>query len=144
MYLTKVTPRINCYNQHFFAFTPECSHPCADDQFGVKGLSADAGFLPKDSIQESPLPQTIKKALGNIIDEDEVDKFLHINYEAPEIQAAVMRANMPLARIVVFCPPCLPAITTAVAICEDQENEISQWRVRVEYVKSFSTILLRP
>lgn len=115
-----------------FAFTPECDYGCTGGDFGVKGLSSNKGFLTNRSVEESPLPKAIKTALGNVIEEYDVDRYLQVNYEVADLQADIMKASMPVARIVIFCPPCVSAITTAVAMCRDQENAIEEWRVRVE------------
>lgn len=137
MYAAEVTPLTNFYCQHFFAFTPQCSNDCTDNQFGVKSLSSDAGFVSQANVDKSPLPKAIIKARGPLVDDYDVDKYFHINYEASEIQAAVMRANMPLARVIIFCPPCVSAITTGIALCKDREEAVAEWRVRVEYVLGF-------
>lgn len=55
--------------------------------------------------------------------------------QAPQIQAGIIKAGMQVARTVIFCPPCISAIATACSICCSQaDDQMTQWRVRVEYV----------
>lgn len=127
------------YRHHFFAFTPACMHlqdgrPCQDDQFGVTNLSGKPGFIPNDGINESNLSKHIVDCVGGVVKSYDADNYMQINYEAPKIQAAVMHANMPLARFIVHCPPCISAITTAVHLCQENEDAITEWSVRVESV----------
>lgn len=124
----------DAYPHYLFAITPECGGDCQDGNFGVKSLSSRPGFLHGNDVAKSQLPNAIITSLGGIIDEFDAMKYMEVNYEAPRIQAEVMRATMPIARVVFFCPPCVTAITTAVNICKSQENAITEWRVRVEYV----------
>lgn len=65
---------------------------------------------------------------------DDASNYMQINYEAPDIQAAVMQANMPLARFIIYCPPCISAITTAVHLCQENEDVLTEWSVRIESV----------
>lgn len=109
-------------------------HPCQDDQFGVTNLSGKPGFIPNDGINESNLSKHIVKCIGSVVKEYDASDYMQINYGAPEIQAAVMHANMPLARFIVHCPPCISAITTAVHLCQANEDAITEWLVRVESV----------
>lgn len=127
------------YRHLLFAFTPDCmrlqdGQPCQDDQFGVSNLSGKPGFLPNDGIGESSLSKQIVKCIGSIVDTFDASNYMQINYEAPQIQAAVMQANMPLARFIVHCPPCISAITTAVYLCQKNDNDITEWSVRIESV----------
>lgn len=91
----------------------------------------------------SPLPQAIVRSIGPLVDEHDVDRYLLINYEASDIQAAVMRAHMPLARVCIFVPPCLQAVATAMAVCKVEQTEVTEWRVRVEYVSPSISYLFR-
>lgn len=128
----KVWPSKGLYNTYLFAFTPECSNGCEDDQFGVKGLSSDVGFLFEDGLDESPLAKAIVKSLDGVVSPYDIDRFLQLDYPAVDIQAAVMEASMPLAQVYIFCPPCLSAIAAAVALCRCKESIVTKWLVRVE------------
>ncbi|KAG6359046.1 hypothetical protein INS49_012566 [Diaporthe citri] len=108
-------------------------HPCQDDQFGVTNLSGKPGFIPNDGINESNLSKHIVECVGGVVKSYDADNYMQINYEAPHIQAAVMRANMPLARFIVHCPPCISAVTTAVHLCQGNEDAITEWLVRVDH-----------
>lgn len=112
-------------------------HPCQDDQFGVTNLSGKPGFIPDDDIGESNLSKQIVKCIGSVVCEYSAGEYMQINYEAPKIQAAVMHANMPLARFIIHCPPCISAITTAVHLCQANDDAITEWLVRVESVLIF-------
>lgn len=132
-------PKNKGYRHFLFAFTPECvrlqdGHPCKDDQFGATNLSGKPAFLPNDNVSDSNLSKQIIKCVGSVVSDYEANNYMQINYEAPEIQAAVMHANMPLARFIVYCPPCVSAITTAVHLCQENEDVITEWLVRVESV----------
>ena len=136
---TEVVPANKGYRHFFFAFTPECMRledgvPCQDNQFGVTNLSGKPGFVPNDCISDSNLSKQIVKCVGAVVSEFDASNYMQINYEAPDIQAAVMHANMPLARFIVHCPPCISAITTAVHLCQENEDAITQWSVRIESV----------
>jgi hypothetical protein len=136
---TEVVPANKGYRHFFFAFTPECPRledgkPCQDNEFGVTNLSGKAGFIANGLVSDTNLSQQIIKCVGSVVSEFDASNYMQINYEAPEIQAAVMHANMPLARFIVHCPPCIGAITTAVNLCQANEDAITQWSVRIESV----------
>ncbi|KAG8168358.1 hypothetical protein KVR01_001107 [Diaporthe batatas] len=126
-----VPAKVPGYKHFLFAFTPECMRledgkPCQDNQFGVTNLSGKPGFIPHDRVGDSNLSKQIVKCVGSVVSEFDASNYMQINYEAPDIQAAVMHANMPLARFIVYCPPCISAITTAVHLCQDNEDAITQ------------------
>ncbi|KAJ0118991.1 hypothetical protein J7T55_013226 [Diaporthe amygdali] len=134
----EVVPANRGYRHYFFAFTPQCmrlesGHPCQDDQFGVTNLSTKPGFIPNERVDQSNLSKHIIKSVGAVVREHEASDYMQINYGAPEIQAAVMHANMPLARFIVHCPPCISAITTAVHLCQANKDAITEWSVRVDH-----------
>ena len=136
---TEVVSANKGYWHYFFAFTPECmrleeGQPCQDDQFGVTNLNGKPGFIPNGGIDNSSLSKQIVNCIGEVVGDYDASNYMQINYEAPEIQAAVMRANMPLARFIVYCPPCISAITTAVHLCQENGDVISEWSIRVESV----------
>lgn len=140
-------PRPEQYCRYIFAFTPKCpgggqvgsSRPCQDVQFGVNALSSNSGFIDKNRIAISRLSKAISNAVKTIIYASDPEKYLQINYEMAEIQAAVAEATLPLARVLIFCAPCTTAIKTAVEICDSQQTHITECIVRVEYVsKSLS------
>ncbi|POS80349.1 hypothetical protein DHEL01_v201272 [Diaporthe helianthi] len=126
-----VVPANKGYRHFFFAFTPECMRhedvrPCQDNQFGVTNLSGKPGFVPNNRIGDFNLSKQIVKCVGSVVSEYDASNYMQINYEAPNIQAAVMQANMPLARFIIYCPPCVSAITTAVHLCQVNEDAITE------------------
>ncbi|KAJ4415281.1 putative DNA helicase ino80 [Gnomoniopsis sp. IMI 355080] len=96
----QVVPAQNAFNRYFFAFSNACTKSCADDQFGARNLSSPGESLFATPAAADTFSKTIVTYIAPMVDEDDVSQYLQINYEAADIQAAVMRANSPMVRVI--------------------------------------------
>ena len=124
------------FDAYLFVVTPPClraRNGCAAESWGVKNLGGPPAFLPEGGRpHESRLGRVLRESTATI-DPFDVDKFLQVNFEAPEIQADLTRHCLPLVRVFLYCPPCLCAVTTAVAVCVEQTDRVAQFLVRVDH-----------
>jgi hypothetical protein len=139
LYFAEIIPIGDAYSHYFFAFTPDCTRNCKDDQFGFKNLCSEPVFLPKYgngitcNCASSNLTKSIVATVDNMLSDREMGKLLELDPNAVNLQSAVMRAMFPLARIVILCPPCISAITTAAHICRARSDGVRALHVRIDH-----------
>lgn len=139
LYFAEMIPVGDAYSHYFFAFAPDCTRNCKDDQFGFKSLSSEPVFLPKYgngvtcNCASSKLTKSIVATVDNMLGDREMGKLLELDPNAVNLQSAVMRAMFSLSRIVILCPPCISATTTAAHICRARWDGVRALHVRIDH-----------
>src|ERR1700733_13117708 len=105
----------------YFVFTSKClsGYPgisCNEETLGLMSLHNNGpNFLPEDSRHVIwSLGSRITDAINPKFDYDSLEIMRQSNYEFPEIQKWALESSLPLAKVDIFCAPCVCAIQTAI------------------------------
>ncbi|ROV90498.1 hypothetical protein VMCG_09797 [Cytospora schulzeri] len=135
----EIIPIEESYSHYFFAFTPNCTRDCKNDQFGFKSLCSEPVFFPQHgngvscNCSSSNLTKSIVRTVENMLSDREMGKLLDSDPNSSNLRDAVVRTMLPLARFVILCPPCISAITTAAHICQAKSDGVKALHVRIDH-----------